>query len=402
MRVRCALIFIFEMPPSHTPEFKEEPTTQINPPAKIDSPEGDSSELVEFPSGAIIARIPRESFEEGQANIGEPTTLHTVTTAANPEHSNFETIFAACPRLRTLGLRFEAPGLITSVYERRLKPLIELIERPSRETLDRFYTAWTTTKSEEEEIKRLLDEEDSFTIDNLSPTARARHELNSQISAHKVLKAYIHDLRNAAGTLFGNLELFFESNPSWPNQPALHPDQAWIQEILTASAAIQSLLNETPQTLDEALALAGKIAPLTVTHTSTDNLSTCPLSPEELQQVILNAAYNARNERANTLNILIREGTLLLIDNGDGFQYDSIEAAQHASHQRSHSNGNGLSIIQRIVQKYGGTTSLTNRPDGRGGAVLTLHFPSEAPTGEVDTSRTSIHLQTHQALHRAR
>jgi signal transduction histidine kinase len=100
------------------------------------------------------------------------------------------------------------------------------------------------------------------------------------------------------------------------------------------------------------------------------------------ENLILNAVQYSIEGQAVTISAVATDGQIecTVRDEGKGFAaVDMPRIFQPFFTRRRGGTGLGLSIVQRIVEEHGGTIRATNAE--RGGAVLTVRFPSYRPHG---------------------
>jgi signal transduction histidine kinase len=115
-----------------------------------------------------------------------------------------------------------------------------------------------------------------------------------------------------------------------------------------------------------------------------DETMTCVLDVDEIRRAVRNGIRNAFESGANRVTVMTEKrsgrGCLRVEDNGRGLP-EAVRGRLFSDFFTTKSNGTGLGlgIIQRAVERSGGTVALENNPTG--GAVLTLTFPLDLPPG---------------------
>lgn len=116
--------------------------------------------------------------------------------------------------------------------------------------------------------------------------------------------------------------------------------------------------------------------------TPSDETMTCVLDVDEIRRAVRNGLRNAFESGATRVTVVTEKragrGCLKVDDNGRGLP-EAARGRLFSNFFTTKSNGTGLGlgIIQRAVERSGGTVALENNPTG--GAVLTLTFPLNLP-----------------------
>jgi signal transduction histidine kinase len=108
---------------------------------------------------------------------------------------------------------------------------------------------------------------------------------------------------------------------------------------------------------------------------------------EELSQVLLNLLLNALDASKAGSQVQVQLARppgwaeLRVLDQGPGLSQDQLARIfEPFFTTKEHGNGLGLATSQNIVQSFGGTLGVENRPEG--GAVFTVRLP-QADAGKV-------------------
>ncbi len=108
---------------------------------------------------------------------------------------------------------------------------------------------------------------------------------------------------------------------------------------------------------------------------SSDENPTIQGDPEKIHRLLLNLLSNALNYARQQITVTVKQGTLIVQDDGPGFTKDELEKAFDPFFQNNKRNGGsglGLAISKAIAEKHGGSIAVGNHPEG--GACLTVTF----------------------------
>jgi nitrogen fixation/metabolism regulation signal transduction histidine kinase len=109
---------------------------------------------------------------------------------------------------------------------------------------------------------------------------------------------------------------------------------------------------------------------------------TANFDTSQLEQVMINLLKNAAESRSRPedITVTVRERAesyvVEVADRGSGLTEDVLRDALLPFYStKPAGTGLGLTLCREIVEAHGGRLSIANRPDGRGGAIVTLWLP---------------------------
>ncbi len=114
---------------------------------------------------------------------------------------------------------------------------------------------------------------------------------------------------------------------------------------------------------------------ITIELVSDEDNPTIKGDPEKIHRLLLNLLSNALNYARQKITVTLKNGVLLVRDDGPGFQENELEKAFDPffhNNKQSGGSGLGLAISKAIVEKHGGSITIGNHPGG--GACLKVTF----------------------------
>lgn len=215
-----------------------------------------------------------------------------------------------------------------------------------------------------------------------------------------------HELRIPVATIMGASDTILNTEESGNIQKEL------IGEIFTASLRlnrlIENLLNITRlesghisvrldwydindlinMVLEE---LEDELKPFSVQVSIPDDMPPVKIDFGLMEQVLYNLLYNAAQHAPAASEILLTAGTtesgftLQLTDKGPGFPETALKQVfdkfYRVDNKKAGGLGLGLSIVKGFTEAHKGSIHVENAPGG--GALFTLHIPSEKPDFDI-------------------
>ena len=222
----------------------------------------------------------------------------------------------------------------------------------------------------------------------------------SQLRQRQLVADASHELRTPLTSLRTNLDLLAQADeapgllPPEARAELLDDVQAQIGELTTLIHDLVELardepVGETPQdvdladVVDHAVARVRRRAP-SVTFDVATNPWIVRGEAGALERAVTNLLDNAAKWSPidSTVTVTLQQGTLVVTDQGPGFDAADLPHVFERFYRSSESRGMpgsglGLPIVQQIAVRHGGAVHASNAPEG--GARLTMVIPPAPP-----------------------
>ena len=214
-------------------------------------------------------------------------------------------------------------------------------------------------------------------------------------SHNELLNAVAHELRTPMARLGFALELARENPDEVANKLSLmEKDLLQLDTLVSELLEFNRIRNSDP--VNEPVSLAdvcveaadseGALAPPGIDVSVENHLGAALVQGDRrlllraVSNLVRNAVARASSDVTVTVAASSREVTITVEDDGSGFPSDFLRSAPRPFHKGDGSCGSGLglSIVQRIAEKHGGTLVLKNSSRGAV-AEISLPLPSGRP-----------------------
>ncbi len=236
--------------------------------------------------------------------------------------------------------------------------------------------------------------------DEIDELGRAFNRMADRIislldSHNELLNAVAHELRTPMARLGFALELARENPDEVANKLSLmEKDLLQLDTLVSELLEFNRIRNSDP--VNEPVSLAdvcveaadseGALAPPGIDVSVENHLGAALVQGDRrlllraVSNLVRNAVARASSDVTVTVAASSREVTITVEDDGSGFPSDFLRSAPRPFHKGDGSCGSGLglSIVQRIAEKHGGTLVLKNSSRGAV-AEISLPLPSGRP-----------------------